>query len=54
MGWVVNAMPRPLYPLERLATHFIEGWVDPRSIYLDLYHLLRIKIKFKKMTYNYK
>ena len=31
MGWVVNARPRPLYPLERLGTHFIGGWVGPRT-----------------------
>ena len=30
MGWVVNATPRPLYPLERPGTHCIGGWVGPR------------------------
>jgi len=31
LGWVVIATPRPLYPLERPGTHYIGGWVDPRS-----------------------
>ena len=31
MGWVVNAMPRPLYLLERRGTHCIGGWVDLRA-----------------------
>ena len=31
-GWVVNATPRPLYPQERLGTHFIGGWVGPRAV----------------------
>jgi hypothetical protein len=31
MGWVVNATPRPLYPLERPGTHCIGGWVAPRA-----------------------
>jgi len=31
MGWVVNAMPRPLYPRERPGTHCIGGWVGPRA-----------------------
>ena len=30
-GWVVNAMPWPLYPRERPSTHCIEGWVGPRA-----------------------
>jgi hypothetical protein len=30
-GWVVNAMPRPLYPEELPVTHSIEGWVSPRD-----------------------
>ena len=31
MGWVVNATPRPLYPLKRPGTHCIGGWVGPRA-----------------------
>ena len=31
MEWVVNAMPRSLYPRERLFTHCIGGWVGPRA-----------------------
>ena len=31
MGWVLNATPRPLYPLKRTATHCIGGWVGPRA-----------------------
>ena len=31
MGWVVNATPRLLYPLERPGTHRIGGWVGPRA-----------------------
>jgi hypothetical protein len=31
LGWVVNAMPRPLYPRERPSTHSIGGWVGPRA-----------------------
>ena len=31
MGWVVNATPRPLYPLERPGTHCTEGWVGPQG-----------------------
>ena len=31
MGWVGNATPRPLYPLERPGTHCVGGWVDPRA-----------------------
>jgi hypothetical protein len=31
LGWVVNAMPRPLYPRERPGTHYIGGWVDSRA-----------------------
>ena len=27
MRWVVNATPRPLYPLERPGTHCTGGWV---------------------------
>ena len=30
-GWTVNATPRLLYPRERLGTHFIGGWVGPRT-----------------------
>jgi len=29
-GWVVNARPRLLYPLERPGTYCIRGWVGPR------------------------
>jgi hypothetical protein len=29
MGWVVNATPRPIYPLEKPLTHCIGGWVGP-------------------------
>jgi len=31
MGWVVNATPRPLYPLERPGTHCIGDWVGLRA-----------------------
>jgi len=31
MGWVVNAIPRRLYPLKRPGTHCIGGWVGPRA-----------------------
>ena len=31
-GWVVNATPQPLYPLERPGTHCIGGWVGPRAV----------------------
>ena len=31
MGWVVNAEPQPLYPLERPRSHCVGGWVDPRA-----------------------
>ena len=31
MGWVVNATPRPLYPLERPGTHCTGGCVGPRA-----------------------
>ena len=30
-GWVVNATPRSIYPLERPGTHCIGGWVGPRA-----------------------
>jgi hypothetical protein len=30
MGWEVNATPLPLYPRQRLGTHYIGGWVGPR------------------------
>ena len=30
-GWVVNAMPQPLYPGERRSTHWIRSWVGPRA-----------------------
>jgi hypothetical protein len=30
-GWVVSAMPRPLYPQERSSTHCTGGWVGPRA-----------------------
>jgi len=30
-GRVVNATPRPLYPLERPGTHCTGGWVGPRA-----------------------
>jgi hypothetical protein len=33
MAWVVNATPRPLYPRERLGTHFIEGCVGPGPVW---------------------
>jgi hypothetical protein len=33
-GWVPNATPWPLYPLETQGTHCIGGWVDP-SVGLD-------------------
>jgi len=29
--WVVNAMPRPLYPRERPGALSIRGWVAPRA-----------------------
>ena len=31
MGWMVNAMPRPLCPQERPSTHCIGGWVGPTA-----------------------
>jgi hypothetical protein len=31
MGWVVNAMLRPLYPQVGPGTHCIGGWMDPRA-----------------------
>jgi hypothetical protein len=31
MGWVVNVTLLPLYPRQRPGTHFIGGWVDPRT-----------------------
>ena len=31
MGWVVNAMPRPLYLRERPGTHCVGGWVGLRA-----------------------
>jgi hypothetical protein len=31
MGWVVNAMPRPLYRRERVGIHSKGGWVDPSA-----------------------
>ena len=34
MGWVVNAMSRPLYPPEWPGTHCIRGWVGP-SVGMD-------------------
>ena len=30
-GWVVNATPRPLYPLKRPGTHCIGGWAGPKA-----------------------
>jgi len=30
-GWVVSAMPRPLYPRERTGTHCTGGWVGLRA-----------------------
>ena len=30
-GWVVNVMPRPLYPQELYGTNCIEGWVSPKA-----------------------
>jgi hypothetical protein len=30
-GWVVIATPRPIYPREIPGTHFIGGWVGPRT-----------------------
>jgi hypothetical protein len=36
MGWVVNATPRPLYPLGKPGTHCIGVWVGLRVI-LDWY-----------------
>jgi hypothetical protein len=30
-GWVINAMPRPLYPHERPSTNCIVGWVGARA-----------------------
>ena len=31
MGWVVNAMPRPLYPQEWPSTHCAGGWVGTKA-----------------------
>ena len=31
MGQEINATLRPLYPRERLGTHRIGDWVDPRA-----------------------
>ena len=31
MGWVVNAMSRPLYPWGRLGTHCTGSWVGPTA-----------------------
>jgi len=31
MGWIVKAIPRPLYPRERPGAHCIGGWVGPRA-----------------------
>ena len=30
-GWVVNATPRPLYPVERPGNHCIRGWMGTRA-----------------------
>jgi len=38
-GWVVNAMPWPLYPRERPGTHCIGGWVGPRAGLTDAKNL---------------
>jgi len=32
MGWVVNPMPRLLYPWHKPGTHCIGGWVGPRAV----------------------
>ena len=33
-GWVVNATPRPIYPLrKRPGTHCIGDWVNPRAVW---------------------
>jgi hypothetical protein len=31
LGGVVNAMPQPLHPRERLGTHCTGGWVGPKA-----------------------
>jgi hypothetical protein len=31
MGWVINTMPRALYPSGRPGTHCTGGWVDPST-----------------------
>ena len=31
MGWVVNATPHTLYPLDRPGAHSLGGWVGPRA-----------------------
>ena len=34
MGWVLNAMPRPLYTQVRPVIHCIGGWVGPTACLL--------------------
>ena len=31
MGWVGDATPRQLYPMQRPGTHCTGGWVGPRT-----------------------
>jgi len=48
-GWVVNAMPRPLYPWERPGNHCIGGWVGPR-VSLDGCEKSRLTLGFDPRT----
>jgi len=45
MGWVVNATPRPLYPLEWPGAHCIRGWVGPGPVWQGAEYLAPMEIR---------
>jgi hypothetical protein len=44
--WVVNAVPRPLYPRERPGTLCIGGWVGPGPVWTGVENIAPTGIRY--------
>jgi len=46
VGWVVKAMPRPLYPLEWPGNHCVRGYVGPSASLIECWYISKTGIRF--------